>query len=88
MAFQRSFTGTKWEKETGYCRAVRAGGHIYVTGCAPVEERGGTHAPGDAYAQAKRCFEIIRAALQELGADLSHVVRTRMFVTDIDREGH
>ena len=66
MAFQRTFTGTKWEKETGYCRAVRAGGHIYVTGCAPVEERGGTHAPGDAYAQAKRCFEIIRAALQDL----------------------
>ena len=85
MAFQRTFTGTKWEKETGYCRAVRAGDHIYVTGCAPVEERGGTHAPGNAYAQAKRCFEIIRSALEDLGADLSHVVRTRMFVTDIDR---
>ena len=40
---------------------------------------------GDAYAQAKRCFEIIRAALRELGSDLSHVVRTRIFVTDMDR---
>ncbi len=85
MAFQRTFTGTKWEKETGYCRAVRAGDHIYVTGCAPLDESGGTHAPDDAYAQAKRCFEIIGAALEKLGADLSHVVRTRMFVTDIDR---
>ena len=85
MAFQRIFTGTKWEKEVGYCRAVRAGDLIYVTGCAPVEEGGGTHAPGDAFAQAKRCFEIIRAALQDIGADLSHVVRTRMFDTDIDR---
>jgi len=42
-------------------------------------------APSDAYAQAKRCFEIIRKALQDLGANTSHVVRTRMFVTDISR---
>ncbi len=76
MAFQRTIRGTKWEQETGCCRAVRAGDHIYITGSAPVEEAGGTHAPGDAYAQAKRCFEIIRTALQDLGADLSHVVRT------------
>jgi isochorismate pyruvate lyase len=40
-------------------------------------------APGDAYAQAKRCFEIVRKALRDLGADVSDVVRTRMFVTDI-----
>ncbi len=46
---------------------------------------GGVHAPGDAYAQARRCFEIIERALGDLGADLSHVVRTRMFVTDISR---
>ena len=43
------------------------------------------HAPGDAYAQARRCFEIISRSLADLGADLSQVVRTRMFVTDISR---
>ncbi len=85
MTFERVFSGAPWEREVGYCRAVRAGGHIYVTGCAPVAVGGGVHAPGDARAQAERCFEIIRESLQGLGADLHHVVRTRMFVTDISR---
>ena len=69
----------------GYCRAIKAGNHIYVTGTAAVDEHGGCFAPGDAYAQAKRCLEIIQRALNALGADLSCVVRTRMFVTDISR---
>ena len=85
MEIQRTHSGARWEVEVGYCRAVRAGQHIYVTGTAPVAEGGGVHAPGDAYAQAARCFEIIAAALADLGADLSCVVRTRMFVTDIAR---
>jgi isochorismate pyruvate lyase len=58
---------------------------IYVTGTAPVDENGRCFAPGDAYAQTRRCFEIIQRALQALGADLQDVVRTRMFVTDISR---
>jgi isochorismate pyruvate lyase len=69
----------------GYCRALRAGDHIYVSGTAPVDENGRTYAPGDGYAQARRCLEIAERALQSLGADLSCVVRTRMFVTDISR---
>lgn len=85
MEFQRTFSGAPWESQVGYCRALRAGQHIYVTGTAPVSDDGGVHAPGDAYAQARRCFEIIQGALQELGSDLSRVVRTRMFVTDISR---
>jgi enamine deaminase RidA (YjgF/YER057c/UK114 family) len=85
MTFQRTFSGAPWESKVGYCRAIRAGDHIYVTGTAPVAEGGGVHAPGDAYAQTRRCIEIIRKALQELDADLSDVVRTRMFVTDISR---
>jgi isochorismate pyruvate lyase len=64
---------------------VRAGNQVFVTGTAPVAVGGGVHAPGDPYAQAKRCFEIIESALQELGAELSDVVRTRMFVTDISQ---
>ncbi len=83
--YRRTFTDTQWEKRVGYCRAVRAGDQIFVTGCAPVADDGGVHAPGDAYEQAKRCIEIIRAALHSLDADLSNVVRTRMFVTDITR---
>ena len=85
MAFQRTFSGAPWESKVGYCRAIRASDHIYVTGTAPVDEQGGTFAPGDAYAQTKRCLEIIQRALQDLGADLDCVVRTRIFVTDISR---
>jgi isochorismate pyruvate lyase len=83
MEFRRTYSGAPWESIVGYCRALRAGAHIYVTGTAPVAEEGGVFAPGDAYAQAKRCFEIVERALRDLDADLSHVVRTRMFVTDI-----
>ncbi|MHC4067112.1 MAG: RidA family protein [Planctomycetota bacterium] len=64
---------------------MKAGGHIYVTGTAPLDDQGRTFAPGDAYAQAKRCFDLIERALRDLGADRSHVVRTRMLVTDISR---
>ena len=85
MNVGRAFTGAPWEKQVGYCRALRAGDHIYVTGTAPVAEDGQVFAPGDGYAQAKRCLEIIGKALDELGAGMSDVVRTRMFVTDISR---
>ena len=76
-------SGAPWEKQVGYCRAVRVGPHISVSGTAPVTPNGDVHAPGDAYAQAKRCIEIIEAALQQAGAGLEHVMRTRLFVTDI-----
>jgi enamine deaminase RidA (YjgF/YER057c/UK114 family) len=82
---QRVFTGAPWEKKVGYCRATRAGSHVYVSGTAPVNPDGTTHAPGDAYAQMKRCLEIASGALRELGAGPEHVVRTRMFVTDVKR---
>ena len=85
MSFQRVFSGAPWEAQVGYCRALRAGDRIFVTGTAPVAEDGGCHAPGDAYAQAVRCFDIMKEALAGLDADLSHVTRTRMFVTDIER---
>src|SRR5262245_63118683 len=82
---RRVFSGAEWEKKVGYCRAVAVGPHVFVGGTAPVKPGGGTHAPGDAYAQARRCFEIIGAALTELGGGLGDVVRTRMYVTDISR---
>ena len=85
MPFRRVYTGTKWEQEVGDCRAIRAGDHIYVTGTAPIDEDGRTHAPGDGYAQTTRCLEIIESALNKLDAAMSDVVRTRLFVTDISR---
>jgi enamine deaminase RidA (YjgF/YER057c/UK114 family) len=85
MEIKRAFSGAPWESKFGYCRAVRAGDHIYVTGTAPIDEDGKVFAPGDAYAQARRSFEIIGRALEKLGADLECVVRTRMLVTDISR---
>lgn len=83
--FQRVFSGAPWEAQVGYCRALKAGGQIHVTGTAPVDPEGGVHAPGDGYRQTRRCFEIIESALAELGVGLDAVVRTRMYVTDISR---
>lgn len=82
---RRTYSGAPWEAKIGYCRALRAGNHIYVTGTAPVEDDGSVTAPGDGYAQARRCLEIVQGALRDLGAEMSHVVRTRLFVTDISR---
>ncbi|MEL6605847.1 MAG: RidA family protein [Cyanobacteria bacterium J06614_10] len=83
MTIQRHFTHTPWEPKVGYCRALRAGSIIYLSGTTPVDDCGKTFAPGDAYAQAYRCFEIIRDTLQALESDMHQVVRTRMYVTDI-----
>ncbi|MBI5288699.1 MAG: RidA family protein [Chloroflexi bacterium] len=77
--------GSEWEPVVGYSRAVRVGDRVFVAGTAPAAEGGGTHAPGDAYAQTRRCLEIILKALGEAGASAADVVRTRMFVTDISR---
>ena len=83
--FRRSFSGAPWESRVGYCRSLRSGDHVFVAGTAPVAEDGGVQGVGDGYRQAVRCLDIIREALAEHGAELSHVVRTRMFVTDIER---
>lgn len=85
MSFQRTFSGAPWERKVAYCRALRAGNHVYVTGTAPVDEDGGVHGAGDGLAQARRCLELIRDALGRLGVGLHQVVRTRMYTTDIDR---
>jgi len=83
--FQRVFSGAPWEKAVGYCRALRAGNLVFVTGTAPVDPEGGVHGAGDALAQARRCLSIIEDSLARLGVGMESVVRTRMFTTDIDR---
>jgi enamine deaminase RidA (YjgF/YER057c/UK114 family) len=76
------FSGSKFESLFGFCRAVRVGDYIHISGTAPILD-GKPAFPGDAGAQARRCFEIIEAALKEFGADRRHVIRTRMFLTNI-----
>lgn len=75
-------TAAQWAATVGYSRAIRAGRRIWVSGTAAVGEDGSIVHPDDAYAQARRCLEIIIEALGRLGAGAEHVVRTRMFVRD------
>ncbi len=77
--------GNPWEQEVGYCSAGGVGSHVMVSGTAPVGPSGELVGEGDAYAQARRCIEIIAKALDEAGSGLADVVRTRMFVTDIEQ---
>jgi len=74
-------SGSNWEERYGYSRAVVAGDRVFVSGTAPVM-LGDVDPPADAYGQARRCLEIIQAALDEAGATAADVVRTRIFVTD------
>ncbi|MGI8654708.1 MAG: RidA family protein [Pyrinomonadaceae bacterium] len=82
---QRYSSGTKWETVVGYSRAVRVGNRIYVTGTTATNDEGKVIGIGDVYAQAIQAIQNIEKALNALGAELRHVVRTRMFVTDISR---
>jgi len=84
MQRQLISSGSKYEPTIGFSRAVRVGAHIIVSGTAPIAPQGGTAAPGDVCAQTKRCLEIIQKAIEDAGGKLEHVVRTRMFLKDIN----
>ena len=77
-------SGSPYEPKVGISRAVRVGPIITVAGTAPLGPDGRTVGLGDAAAQARRCLEIIAAALDEAGASFAHVVRTRILLTRID----
>jgi enamine deaminase RidA (YjgF/YER057c/UK114 family) len=77
---QNISSGSAFEERLRYSRAVVAGGHVFVSGTAPVMPDG-ADPPADAYGQAKRCLEIVETALREAGSSLEHVVRTRIYVT-------
>ena len=83
MRHQLVSSGSPYEPRVGISRAVRAGPLLVVSGTAPLGPDGRTVAAGDPAAQARRCFEIVRAALESAGASLADVVRTRILLTRI-----
>jgi len=83
MTRQLVSTGTPWEPIVGYSRAVRVDRHVHVAGTTAVGTDGRVVGPGDPRAQTLHILQVIRQALEEAGARLEHVVRTRIYVTDI-----
>lgn len=81
---RRITTASPYEALFGFCRAIRVGNHISISGTAPIGPDGNTVSPNDAAQQARHCFDIMRAALEGLDAGLVDVVRTRMYLTHIE----
>jgi enamine deaminase RidA (YjgF/YER057c/UK114 family) len=84
-AISRISTNTPWEPIVGYSRLVRAGDFVAVSGTTATDARGLIVGPGQMYVQARQALANISAALARAGLGMHQVIRTRMFVTDIER---
>ena len=78
-------SGSPFEAEIGFSRAVRLGPLIVVAGTAPIDPSGATACPGDVYGQTRRCLEIAAQAIVDAGGAIENTVRTRILLTDISR---
>jgi enamine deaminase RidA (YjgF/YER057c/UK114 family) len=85
LTVERHGSGVEYEAVVGYSRVVRAGSHVWVSGCTAITDDGAIAGPGDPYVQAQQTLRNVEDALAKVGARLEDVVRTRMFVTDISQ---
>lgn len=84
MERQLVSSGTEWESTVGYSRAVRTGDEVHVSGTTATDDDGDLVGEGDPYEQAAKALENVTAALSEADASVEDVVRTRIYVTDIE----
>lgn len=84
MERQLISSGTPWEERSGYSRLVKVGPFIYVSGTTAIDRTGTVQSPDNVYGQAVYILRKIEASLQTVGASLEHVVRTRVYVTNLE----
>ncbi|RMG42709.1 MAG: RidA family protein [Candidatus Dadabacteria bacterium] len=78
-------SGSPWEPLRGYSRAVRVGNQLFISGTTAVDDNGEVVAPGDPYEQTRYVIRVLRTILKKTGFDLSDIVRTRLFITDMSQ---